>query len=236
MNLLFADTETTGTEEEDRLCQLCFHINGAEANALYKPPLPIKVGAMAVHHITNRMVEDKPPFAGSQEYHVLTHMQNQTVFVAHNAKFDLEILAKEGLVFDQMIDTLKVSRHLDKEGLMESHKLQYLRYYYGLEIDAVAHDAMGDVRVLMAVFDKLRGALQAAENLDSETTPARMMEISQKPSLIRRFNFGKHKGLLVEEVEKRDRGYLRWLQNEKQKDPKDEEDWLYTLEFYLGDL
>ncbi len=232
-NLLFADTETTGTEDEDRLCQLCFYLNNLEVNQLYKPPLPIKIGAMAVHHITNKMVDDKREFAGSAEHMILNGLRSTATFVAHNAKFDIRMLEKEGLFFDHVICTLKLSRFLDEQALMESHSLQYLRYYYDLDIEAAAHDALGDVLVLRAVFDKLMALLAASEDLSPEAALARALEICSKPSLIRRFNFGKYKGELVEDIAKRDRGYLRWLQGEKRKEPKDEEDWLYTLSLYL---
>jgi len=233
MNLLFADTETTGIEDEDRLCQLCFSLNGLEVNQLYKPPLPIKIGAMAVHHITNRMVEDKPPFDNSPEKMILSGLQSCVPIVAHNAKFDTAMLLKEGIEFNTVICTLKISRHLDVDGTMEQHKLQYLRYFYDLDIEATAHDAAGDVFVLKAVFEKLKAQLMAAENLNEDQAFIRMQDISRQPSIMKRFNFGKHKGLLVEEVVRIDRGYLQWLQREKLKDPKDEEDWLYTLSLYL---
>jgi len=233
MNLLFADTETTGKEEEDRLCQLCFRLGELEINKLYLPPLPIKFGAMAVHHITNEMVENAPSFEGSAEHMMLKALSYNTVFVAHNAPFDLKMLAKEGLTFPRAIDTLKIARYLDVESKLESYGLQYLRYFYELKVEAIAHDAMGDVRVLIAVFDVLAQELSVNENLQLEKVYERMLEISSSPALIRRFNFGKHKGTLVEEVARTDKNYLKWLQREKANNPEGEEDWLHTIDYYL---
>ena len=69
---IFLDTETTGTEKEDRLCQLAYKTEaGKIANQLFKPPLPIKIDSMCVHHITNEMVADKPAFKDSHEYQKL---------------------------------------------------------------------------------------------------------------------------------------------------------------------
>jgi exodeoxyribonuclease X len=62
---LFFDTETTGNMDGDRLVQLGIKERGiAEPllNALYKPPLPIAYEAMAIHHITEKMVEGRPAF------------------------------------------------------------------------------------------------------------------------------------------------------------------------------
>ncbi len=233
MNLLFCDTETTGTEAEDRLCQVCFRLGELERNELFKPPLPIKVGAMAVHHITNEMVEDKPAFIGTETYNLLQALRHNTVFVAHNAPFDIGMLRKEGLEFGHVIDTLKIARHLDEEAILESHGLQYLRYYHGLKVEAVAHDALGDVRVLQAVYEVLRRQLAEAEGIPLEAASERMLEISSRPALIRRFNFGKHRGELLTDIVVKDRGYLKWLQNEKAQNPEGEEDWLYTLDLLL---
>lgn len=234
MNLLFSDTETTGTEEEDRLCQMCFQLGDLSVNKLYKPPIPIKLQAMAVHHITNRMVADKPPFEGSEEQMVLKTIAGSTIFVAHNARFDLGMLAKEGVEFPRFIDTLKIARHLDEHEEFEAHNLQYLRYFYEHEeLDVTAHDALGDVVVLKLVFDSLGNVLRVMEGLNEEEVIDRMLEISSRPSLIRKFNFGKHKDMLVADVARIDRGYLQWLRREKMMKPEGEEDWLFTLNTYL---
>ena len=66
---IFLDTETTGTGPDDRLCQIAFKPEvGQIVNGLFNPGMPISIDAMAVHHITNKMVEDKPPFQGSEAH------------------------------------------------------------------------------------------------------------------------------------------------------------------------
>jgi hypothetical protein len=54
MNLAFTDTETTGTEEEDRLLQLAYRCGGKDVNELYRPPVPINLMAMATHQSNTR--------------------------------------------------------------------------------------------------------------------------------------------------------------------------------------
>ena len=229
-DLMFADVETTGTEEEDRLCQVGYRCGAKDTNELFKPPLPIKYQAMAVHHITNEMVEDKPPFIGSGEHMIMNAMSSRVVFVAHNAKFDVDMFAKEGLEFPHVIDTLKIARHMDTAAVMESYGLQYIRYRTGIKIEAIAHDAWGDILVLEQVF--MRQLRRIMENLacSADTAVDEMLEISSKPVLIRRFNFGKHEGDLVQDVYNSDPGYLAWLEKEKLKEPDGEEDWLFTLD------
>jgi DNA polymerase III epsilon subunit-like protein len=65
---IYLDTETTGTGPDDRLCQIAFKTEqGMITNELFNPGKPIAIEAMAVHHITNEMVKDKPPFRGCRE-------------------------------------------------------------------------------------------------------------------------------------------------------------------------
>lgn len=98
--LLFLDTETTGNETKDYLCQVAWSDGKNRHSALFKPPVPISYESMAVHHITNKMVADKPAFKFSTEHAEVAKRfaDEETVFIAHNAIFDLGMLAKEGLV------------------------------------------------------------------------------------------------------------------------------------------
>jgi len=54
---------------------------------------------MSIHHITNEMVENKPAFKDSFEYQKLVDLLNddKNILVAHNAKFDIDMLEREGI-------------------------------------------------------------------------------------------------------------------------------------------
>lgn len=236
--LLFIDVEATGIEDEDRLIQLAYRHDGIERNVLFKPQLPIKLQAMAVHHITEKMVADKEQFRGSPTFTELVKLAAaDAIFVAHNAKYDLTMLAKEGILFKRHICTLKIARHIDKDGRFENHQLQYLRYFYGVELEAVAHDALGDILVLEAVFAHLYRDFVAhefpSEKVSEFAVLSRMVEISQQPSLLTHIRFGKYAGKTVEEVAKTDPGYLEWLLGQKLIKPEGEEDWIFTLQHHL---
>ncbi len=234
MKLLFLDTETTGNDvSKDRLCQICYHADGKTVNSLFRPPVPISIKAASITHITDKMVADKPPFKGSPEYAELESLLKDHVLVAHNSKFDIAILEAEGLKVPRFICTLRVARALDAENFFEEYNLQFLRYAMGLEIEGSAHDAEGDVNVLRGVFDRLFRKVRAGTATDDEAI-GKMIEISSHPSLFKKFTFGKCKGMTLEEVAKKDRSYLEWMLKEKQKAPENEEDWIYTLNHYLG--
>jgi DNA polymerase III epsilon subunit-like protein len=112
--------------------------------------------------------------------------------------------------------------------------LQYLRYLLEIEIDAQAHDALGDVLVLEKLFLYLKNKMMVEENLNENQVLEKMIEISSHPSLLRSFNFGKHLGKKIEEVFKIDRGYLEWLLVQKEASDQIDEDWIYTLKHHLG--
>jgi exodeoxyribonuclease X len=102
-----------------------------------------------------------------------------------------------------------------------------------MEIDATAHDAMGDVLVLQELFKRLKDKIMTTDSCTEEIAIEKMIEISSHPSLLHSFSFGKHIGKTIEEVAKIDRGYLEWLLAQKKSSSTDEEDWIYTLEYYL---
>ena len=232
--IIFLDTETTGNEGKDYLCQLAYKTGDEVFSELFKPPLPIAIEASAVCHITNKMVADKPAFRESVQYAPVKKLleTNTSILVAHNAKFDVGMLAKEGIVPTQVICTMRIARYLDTENVIPKYNLQYLRYYLGMEIEATAHDALGDVLILEELFKRLFTKMREAYDSDEATLTA-MIEVSARPSFIPIFTFGKYIGQKVSNVAKTDIGYLEWMYSEKKKSDRDEEDWLYTLEQYL---
>lgn len=233
--IIFFDTETTGVTENDFLCQIAYITDDENFVGLYKPAIQIPSEASAVHHITNKMVEDKPAFSETSDKTKIKDLfeNKNSIVVAHNAPFDLMIIKNEGIVPLNFICTLKVARHLDKDGKIDRYSLQNLRYQLGIEVEATAHDAMGDVTVLEKLFERLKNRIMK-DGASEEEALVQMMEISQKPSLHRTFRFGKHIGKKVEDVVKIDKGYLEWLLAQKELKPQGEDDWIYTLRHFLG--
>lgn len=238
-NLIFLDTEATGLDEEDRIFQIAYEFQNEEKEELFKPELPIKFGAMEVTHFTNKDVEYKDSFQGSEMKKELEKIfSDENIFVAHNAKFDIKMLEREGLKIEKFIDTLKVAQFLDPQGKLEAYRLQFLRYALNLDVkNAQAHDALGDVRVLKALFIRLFERMKKDLG-DEKLVIDKMMEISSNPVIYKKINFGKYVGEKLDEVVKKDKGYLEWLFREKKKQAAEgdlDEDWIATLEKYLND-
>ncbi len=239
MKVYFFDTETTGNQPDDRLCQLAIKEEGVAEpllNELYKPTKPIPPEASAVHHITNKKVADKSAFKESERYGEIKELFEapDTIVVAHNAPFDVGMLEAENIHPIHIIDTLRVARHLDTQRKHAMYKLQYLRYALDFELDVPAHDAFADVVTLEALFEHLLAQVMKERSFERPQALAVMQELSDTPLLIHEFNFGKYKGVTVAEVAATAPDYLRWLLTEKEKNPAGEDDWLYTLRHYLG--
>ncbi len=232
--LIFLDTETTGLELfTDRLFQVCYSFKGEVLSQYFKPSLPISVKAQSITHVTNKMVADKIPFSESEMKKDLIELLQENILVAHNAAFDNCMLANEGVHVQKYICTLKVARFLDSEGLIPEYNMQYLRYHHALDIEAVAHSAEGDVVVLEAVFKKLYEQMFDIYQ-DHDYVINKMIEISSQPSLFKTFNFGKYRGQKINDVIRTDKKYVNWLLVEKMKNEKSEEDWIYSLKYFLS--
>ena len=251
--LIFFDTETTGNTVNDFLCQIAYKIydpsnklGASTFTGLYKPPIKIPPEASAIHHITNKMVSALSSFKQGGDLPKIKKLfeAEDSVVVAHNAPFDLLMIKKEGIEPKKFICTLRVARELDREEKIERYNLQYLRYLLEIEIDATAHDALGDVLVCEQLFERLKKKIKVptevgiptgvGKELSEKEALEKMIEISSHPTLIRKLSFGKHKGKTVEEVLAIDRGWLEWLLGEKLKSSEIDEDWIYTLKHFLG--
>ena len=237
--IIFLDTETTGNEPaKDFLCQLAFKTDTETFCELFKPPIHIPPEASAVTHITDKHVADKKAFKESSNYGAIKLLleDSTAVMVAHNAKFDTAIIAKEDIIPANIICTLRVARALDKNNVIPQYKLQYLRYYLDIDIEADAHDALGDVLVLEQLYKRLLDKIMKEDGIDEGQAIEKMIDISSRPSLMNSFAFGKYNGKTIEEVNRVDPGYLDWMLGQKEQNPDNEEDWIYTLKYYLGKL
>lgn len=236
MNIIFFDTETTDLDPNRRLVQLAYKnaTTGYICNEYFKPPVEISFGAMSIHHITNEMVLDRPAFQESEHYHSFAREVAEGISVAHNAPFDIEVLRNEGIAIGKYIDTLRVAKHLLQ---CERYNLQYLRYYLNLGAEGDAHDALGDITVLEALFHKLKEvAGQKFETSDSAVLIEKMMELTATPPLLHQIAFGKHKGKTFQEVAATDRNYLEWLRGSELQKPIEQQnqELLLTLAHHLG--
>jgi DNA polymerase-3 subunit epsilon/exodeoxyribonuclease X len=240
---IILDTETTGTDEQDRVIQLGYMVLGGKEievhNEFCSADVPINFAAMEVHGITPEMIEGKPKCVELPSYKRLQELNTpENYIIIHNAPFDLKMLQKEGFNVEmKVIDTLRVAKHIFENE--DAHRLQYFRYKMELykeeqkEADALgievkAHDAIGDVLVLKLFLTKLRQAVQ--EKFPGENPVEKMVDLTNTPILVKTFRFGKHKGKSLEEVANEDAGYLRWMLKSMENL---DDDLRYSINYYL---
>lgn len=220
MSYAILDTETTGVIQQAtvdnpspqlpeviQLAYMVFNDDGQlvhEEEKLYKPTRPIEKEAMAVHGITNKMVEDAPS--------VLTlAVPKVDYMVAHNTDFDYTVLGSPSAT--KPVCTLMLSRNLFPE--FKQHKLGTLMYYLFDEeearrVTANAHDAMSDVKMCYMLLDKIKERYK--EKFGKEAGIEDLYQLSEEQRLkeASTIRFGKHKGKTIEEVGKEDMGWLVW--------------------------
>lgn len=211
------DTETTSLEGSVLEIASVDIVDGIICNPMsdfVRPTEAISFEAMAIHHITEDMVEDAPLIS-----EVIDRYLGAQAYVAHNAAFDKEKLPQ---IEAPWICTLKLARKLYPE--FEAHGNQYLRYRLGLKPflpeGLYAHRALYDCYVTAELLIYM-GRI-------AKWTMGEMRAISSEPSLLRTIRFGKHRGMTFEELAKTEPGYLRCLLANNS-----DEDILFSAEYWL---
>jgi len=235
------DTETTGTEIEDRIIQVGAMIVHSKDNIeifdeLCSTDIEIKLQAMEIHNITPNKLLDKPKYQDTSFAQKLNEFNSEDNYlIAHNINFDLKMIEKEGFVNQyQLIDTLRCSKHLLD---MPFFRLQYLRYALKLyedeeieckkhNLEIKAHDAIGDVLVMKLLLSKL--VQKCMTNYPNKNPMVELARLTKTPVLIKKFAFGKHKDKDISSVVKSDSGYVTWMKKNMDLD----EDMIYSLNFY----
>ncbi|MES2854767.1 MAG: exonuclease domain-containing protein [Bdellovibrionota bacterium] len=152
------DTETTGKYPlEAEICEIAaVKWRGGKIvdtfETLLKPSKPMGEEVIAIHHITNAMVEDAPLIADKiHEFHAFIQ---DSVPLAHHAPFDLGFVSlefeKAGLDLPDhpVLCTSLLSRKLFPES--ENHRLQTLIKFFSLNQGA-AHRALDDTKACLEV-------------------------------------------------------------------------------------
>lgn len=246
--IFFLDTETTSADTTKAhvvqfamVTKFLTKDEWGNAEFLIKPPCPIDIWAMATHHITPKMVQNSPGFKESEGYEVLKRrLDLGHILVAHNAPYDVAVLANDGVVVEKYIDTLKVAKHVLEDSSIESFSLQYLRYFYTLDeshewelTSWFAHSALYDTVVLKWFYEFLEAKVRKLH--PGKDPVERMLELTNTPLMIRTFRFWKHNGKTIEEVSRTSPDYLEWLLGSEMQKPEHEQnvDMIYTLRHWL---
>ena len=216
--LIFLDLETTGLEAADKIVSI--GLIGVQEDAvvvkydLVNEGKKIPPKASSIHHITNEMIKAKPKFEECEAYAFLCeHNMPSTTLVAHNAPFDVKMLLACGFSFKgTILDTLRVSKHLIPE--CEGFSLQVLRYELRLYKEEKAQASRCAISEELQAHNALHDALMVKilyQYLLEIESKEKMIALSLKNVLVKKFEFGKYKGRYIEEISLLERGYLEWM-------------------------
>lgn len=179
----FLDIETTGgNHSHDRITEIGIRFWRAgevvgEWQTLINPETRISPFIQQLTGISNDMVADAPLFADIAGE--LEERLKDTIFVAHNARFDYGFIKAEfrrlGLLFSaKVLCTVKLSRKLypgfrryNMDALIERHSLDQVQ----------RHRALGDVSAMLAFFE------HALVEKGDDPMDAAIAELLQRPSI-----------------------------------------------------
>jgi len=226
--LVFFDLETTGINvASDRIVEISYlkiFPNGDEESKTIKvnPTIPIPQNATDIHGITDEDVKDAPPF--SELAKTLANTFEGCDFAGYNSnKFDIPLLAEEFIRADVDLD-LKKRKFIDVQVIFHKKEQRTLsaayKFYCNKNLEN-AHSAEADTyatyEILQAQLDRysdLKNDIDELSKYSSHNRNADFMgRIVYDSEGKEMFNFGKYKGVLVEEVFKKDPGYYGWMQN-----------------------
>lgn len=226
--LAFFDIEATGLNiSKDRIVEIAvikINPDGSkeEFSSLVNPEIEIPKEVIEIHGITNEKVKNSPSFAQVAD-DLVAFIKDADLAGYNSNKFDIPLLAEELLRVGNDFD-LSQKKFVDVQNIfhkMEQRTLAAAYQFYCKKEIKDAHSAMVDTQ---ATFEVLLSQLEKYPDLKtdvlflSEFSRAHQGEMVDYAGRLAKneqdqivYNFGKHKGKTVEEVNKTEPGYYGWF-------------------------
>jgi DNA polymerase III subunit epsilon len=223
--IAFIDLETTGINlGTDRIVEIAIvRINpdGTQQvkRKLINPEMPIPPQVTEVHGISDAMVKDAPTF--KQAANEIKQFLESCDLAGYNSnKFDIPLLVEEflraGMEFKtdgrKLLDVQKIFHIMEPRTLSAAYRFyceKELKDAHSAEADATATWEVLEAQV--AKYPQIGNTVESilkAIGEDEIVDFARRM-IYQDGKIV--FNFGKHKGKVVEDVLRMERSYYDWM-------------------------
>ena len=226
--LAFFDLETTGLDvTNDRIIEIAIlKMNPDGSKEHYSkrvnPEMPISPESSEITGISDADVQDCPTFKELAP-EVAAFLGDADLAGYNSNKFDIPVLAEEFLRAESDYD-MSARRFIDVQNIfhkMEQRTLAAAYQFYCQQELVNAHAAMADVEATQEVF---AAQLERYENLEknidflSDFSRSGNNEILDFAGRIARndkgeavYNFGKHKGKSIEQVNQEEPGYYGWM-------------------------
>jgi len=225
--LAFFDLETTGTNTaKDRIVEIAIiklNPDGSKESYSKKvnPEMPIPIVVSEIHGIYDVDIVDCPTFKDIAK-EVKTFITDADLAGFNSNRFDIPLLVEEMLrsgidpEFDKkkFVDIQNVFHKMEQRTLVAAYK-----FYCNKDLTN-AHSAEADTLATLEVleaqigkYDNIKGDVDFLS--DFTTMGARTLDFSKRIAIneedIPVFNFGKHKGIPVVDIFKKEPGYFNWL-------------------------
>ena len=224
--IVFFDLETTGVNVgTDRIVEISYlkvYPNGNEMSRTLRinPGMHIPEQASEVHGIYDEDVKECPTFKQVAK-EIAADFEGADIAGFNSNRFDVPLLAEEFLRADVDLDMTR-RKFVDVQVIF--HKMEQrtlvaaMKFYCGKDLTD-AHSAEADTRatyeVLKAQLDRypeLKNDVDALAEFSSHTYNVDFAgRIVYNDKGVEVFNFGKYKGIPVQEVFRRDPSYYSWM-------------------------
>ena len=237
-SIAFFDLEATGTNVgTDRIVEISIvkvHPNGGQDiyTKIVNPGIPIPLESSLIHGIYDKDVKGEPSFKElAKDIHQFIGHSDLAGF--NVLKYDIPLLVEEflraGIDFDldkrNLLDAQKIFHLMEKRNLTAAYK-----FYCGRKLEN-AHSAEADTLATLDVFRAQveRYAGEEVEDLQGNKLGVFENDMKKIHDLVNEkmvdlagrfifnsegveiFNFGKHKGITIEQVLKEEPGYYDWM-------------------------
>ncbi len=223
--LVFLDLETTGLSfTQDRIVEIAMLKISLDGSRLMKrklinPEMPIPKEVSEIHGITDDMVKDAPTFKQAAN-EIRQFMEGADLGGYNSNKFDWPLLVEEflrsGLTFEtegrKLVDVQKIYHMMEPRNLSAAYK-----FYCEKDLEN-AHSAETDVNatweVFLAQINKYSSLGNTVESVLKVIGEEQIVDFARRMVMENGrevFNFGKHKGKLVEDVLRNEPSYYDWM-------------------------
>lgn len=226
--ICFFDLETTGVNvASDRIVEISIlkvFPNGNKESHTWRvnPEMPIPAVVTAIHGITDEMVAGEPTFKVLAPK-VYALIKDSDLGGFNSNRFDIPLLAEELLRAEIDLD-LKKALSVDVQTIFHKKEKRTLEAAYKFYCDKSlenAHSASADT---LATYEVLLSQLERYDDLENDVSSLAIFSLHKQFADFAGFigftkdgeevfNFGKHKGVLVEDVLEKEPGYYGWIQN-----------------------
>jgi|SRR5690554_601481 len=229
-DLCVFDIESTGLDvSQDQIVEISLlkiSPSGEESRLTLRinPEIEISKESSEIHGITKEDLKDAPTFKEAADQ-IARFIDKSDLAGFNSNKFDIPMLAEEFLRVGHAFD-MRARRFIDVQNIFHKMEQRTLvaAYKFYCDKDLLnAHSAEADVD---ATFEVLKAQVERYEELENDMEflaefsthnkfkiidfAGRLAENEEGQAI---YNFGKHKGKTIEEVDKNEPGYYGWMMN-----------------------